>query len=81
MPCALLTAEMSTGSSEDTGGIYIWVKKAFGKRLGFLVIWLQWVYNLVWFPSICGFFAGVIAYVIAPLIGQNANELVANHGI
>lgn len=78
VPCALLTAEMSTGSSEDTGGIYIWVKKAFGKRLGFLVIWLQWVYNLVWFPSICGFFAGVIAYVIAPLIGQNANDLVAN---
>ncbi|ALB01499.1 amino acid transporter [Francisella persica ATCC VR-331] len=78
IPCALLTAEMSTGSSQETGGIYIWVKKAFGKRLGFLVIWLQWVYNLVWFPSICGFFAGVIAYVIAPLIGQDANQLVAN---
>ena len=78
IPCALLTAEMSTGSSQETGGIYIWVKKAFGKRLGFLVIWLQWVYNLVWFPSICGFFAGVIAYVIAPLTGQDANQLVAN---
>lgn len=78
VPCALLTAEMSTGSSQETGGIYIWVKKAFGKRLGFLVIWLQWVYNLVWFPSICGFFAGVIAYVIAPFTGQAANELVAN---
>ncbi|MBK2155577.1 glutamate transporter GadC, partial [Francisella tularensis] len=77
-PCALLTAEMSTGSSQENGGIYIWVKKAFGKRLGFLVIWLQWVYNLVWFPSICGFFAGVIAYVIAPLTGQDANHLVAN---
>ena len=77
IPCALLTAEMSTGSSQETGGVYIWVKKAFGKRLGFLVIWLQWVYNLVWFPSICGFFAGVIAYVIAPT-GQDANQLVAN---
>ncbi|ASG67698.1 amino acid transporter [Francisella halioticida] len=78
IPCALLTAEMSTGSSQETGGVYIWVKKAFGKRLGFLVIWLQWVYNLVWFPSICGFFAGVIAYIIAPFTGQQANELVAN---
>lgn len=78
IPCALLTAEMSTGSANETGGIYIWVKKAFGKRMGFLVIWLQWVYNLVWFPSICGFFAGVIAYVIAPLIGQNASTLVDN---
>ena len=78
LPCALLTAEMSTGSSQETGGIYIWVKKAFGKHLGFLVIWIQWIYNLVWFPSICGFFAGVIAYVIAPLIGQNADQLVSN---
>ena len=78
IPCALLTAEMSTGSVNETGGIYVWAKKAFGKRIGFLVIWLQWVYNLVWFPSICGFFAGIIAYVIAPLVGQNANDLVAN---
>ncbi|KEI35567.1 APC family permease [Allofrancisella frigidaquae] len=78
VPCALLTAEMSTGSAQETGGIYIWVKKAFGKRLGFLVIWLQWVYNLVWFPSICGFFAGVIAYVMAPVLGQNAADLVSN---
>ncbi|AJC49403.1 amino acid permease [Allofrancisella guangzhouensis] len=78
VPCALLTAEMSTGSTQETGGIYIWVKKAFGKRLGFLVIWIQWVYNLVWFPSICGFFAGVIAYVMAPVLGQNAVDLVSN---
>ena len=78
IPCALLTAEMATGSSQEIGGIYIWVKKAFGKKLGFMVIWLQWVYNLVWFPSICGFFAGVIAYVVAPLIGLNANEMVSD---
>ena len=78
IPCALLTAEMSTGSSEETGGIYIWTKKAFGKRFGFIILWLQWVYNLVWFPSICGFFAGVIAYVIAPMLGESANDLVSN---
>jgi amino acid transporter len=78
IPCALLTAEMATGSSEETGGIYIWTKKAFGKKFGFIILWLQWVYNLVWFPSICGFFAGVIAYVIAPLLGQNAGDLVSN---
>ncbi|MDE5009140.1 amino acid transporter, partial [Francisella tularensis subsp. holarctica] len=33
---------------------------------------------LVWFPSICGFFAGVIAYVISHLTVQDANHLVAN---
>ncbi|MDE4976286.1 amino acid transporter, partial [Francisella tularensis subsp. holarctica] len=69
---------MSTGSSPEICCIYIWVKKAFGIRLGFLVIWLQWVYNLFWFPSICGFFAGVIAYVIATMTGQDAYHLVSN---
>ena len=78
VPCALLTAEMATGSSEKNGGVYIWAKKAFGKKFGFLVLWLQWIYNLVWFPSICGFFAGVIAYVIAPSLGHNPSFLVSN---
>ncbi|WP_224728283.1 APC family permease [Cysteiniphilum sp. JM-1] len=75
IPCALLTAEMATGYSKN-GGIYLWTKEAFGAKTGFVILWLQWVYNLVWFPSICGFFAGIIAYIIAPWFGLNPNELV-----
>lgn len=77
IPCALLTAEMATGWPK-TGGIYLWTKHAFGPKFGFNVLWLQWIYNLVWFPSICGFFAGVIAYVIAPMMHQDPNLLVNN---
>ncbi|WP_395947457.1 APC family permease [Caedibacter taeniospiralis] len=77
IPCALLTAEMATGYSKN-GGIYLWTKEAFGAKTGFIILWLQWVYNLVWFPSICGFFAGIIAYIIAPWFGVNPNELVSS---
>lgn len=77
IPCALLTAEMATGHTKN-GGIYLWTKEAFGKKIAFTVLWLQWLYNLVWFPSICGFFAGIIAYIVGPYFGINPNELVMN---
>ncbi len=77
VPCALLTAEMATGHSK-TGGIYLWTKEAFGVKPGFIILWLQWLYNLVWFPSICGFFAGIIAYVIAPAFHTNPTVFVNN---
>ena len=77
LPCALLTAQMATGYAKN-GGIYLWTKEAFGARFGFITLWLQWLYNLVWFPSICGFFAGIIAYVVAPYFAMNPDMLVNN---
>lgn len=70
IPVAFVTAELSTGWPK-TGGIYVWVKEAFGPKLGFLVVWLQWVYNVVWFPSILGLVAGVGAYLLAPELTEN----------
>lgn len=75
IPCTLLTAQMATRYPKN-GGIYLWTKEAFGAKTGFIILWLQWVYNLVWFPSICGFFAGIIAYIIAPWFWVSPNELV-----
>ena len=42
IPSALISAELSTGWPQ-TGGIYVWVREAFGIPIGFLVIWLQWI--------------------------------------
>ena len=50
-PTALVAAELATGWP-NKGGIYVWVREAFGERWGFLVIWLQWIYNVVWYPTI-----------------------------
>ncbi len=70
VPVALVAAELATGWPK-AGGIYIWVREAFGKQWGFLIIWLQWLYNIFWYPTIMSFIAGTIAYLINP---QLANE-------
>lgn len=65
IPVALVTAELATGWPE-LGGIYVWVREAFGGSIGFLTIWLQWIYNVVWYPTILAFIAATIAPLINP---------------
>src|SRR3990167_4177002 len=64
-PVSLISAELATGWPE-TGGVYIWVREAFGKKIGFATIWLQWFYNIVWYPTIMSLIAVTIAYVFDP---------------
>jgi putative glutamate/gamma-aminobutyrate antiporter len=70
IPTILVTAELATGWP-NTGGVYIWVREAFGPRWGFLTIWLQWIYNVVWYPTIFTFIAGILAYLIYPPLVDN----------
>ena len=72
LPCILLTAELATNRPK-TGGAYIWVRDAFGPQYGFLTIWLQWIYNVIWYPTILSFIAVNIAYLFNPdLVHSNA---------
>lgn len=70
IPTILVTAELATGWP-STGGVYVWVREAFGPRWGFLTIWLQWIYNVVWYPTIFAFIAGIVAYLIDPKLVEN----------
>jgi amino acid transporter len=70
IPTILVTAELATGWAQ-AGGVYVWVREAFGLRVGFLTIWLQWIYNVVWYPTIFTFIAGIIAYLIDPTLVEN----------
>lgn len=70
LPTALVSAELASGWAKQ-GGIYIWVKEAFGKKLGFLAIWLQWIENVIWYPTILSFVAGTIGYLIDPALSNN----------
>ena len=70
IPTALVSAELASGWPKQ-GGIYIWVKEAFGKKTGFLAIWLQWIENVIWYPTILSFVAGTIGYLIDPSLAGN----------
>lgn len=62
IPVALITAELAT-TWPKRGGIYIWVREALGTKAGFLVVWLQWVYNLVWYPAILATISLIVAHL------------------
>ncbi len=70
MPCALISAELATGWPKS-GGIYIWVREAFGDLWGFFAIWMQWVHNVTWYPAILGFVATTLGYVFCPSLVDN----------
>lgn len=76
VPAALVSAELAASWTEK-GGICYWVKLAFGDKLAFMAIWLQWIANLVWFPTILSFVAGVIAYLIDPNLVHSKVYLVS----
>ena len=70
IPTALVSAELASGWPKQ-GGVYIWIKEAFGKKVGFLAIWLQWIENVIWYPIMLSFVAGSIGYVISPTLADN----------
>lgn len=76
IPCALVSAELATGWPKS-GGIYIWVREAFGDRWGFFAIWMQWVHNVSWYPAILSFVAATLAYACnTPLLAANKHFIL-----
>ena len=62
VPVSLVSAELATGWPQS-GGVYRWVKEAFGSRWGFTAIWLQWIQNVIWYPTVLSFAAGALSYL------------------
>ncbi len=72
IPAALVGAELGSAFASKGGGVYTWVKEAFNQRMGFAAIFLQWIQNVVWYPTVLGFAAASIAYMIGkPDLAQN----------
>lgn len=74
IPTALISAELT--ANLPAGGIYQWTRLAFGKRAAFCAIWLQWINNIIWFPTMLSFIAGTLAYLIDPNLVQNKYYLI-----
>ena len=71
IPVGLVSAELSTIWPEEESGVYGWVKRAFGKKIAFMTIWLQWINTLVWYPTMLLFLSSTLCYLIAPELSQN----------
>ena len=52
IPTAFVAAELASMFQDKQGGVFRWVGEAFGKRAGFLAIWLQWIESTIWYPTV-----------------------------
>lgn len=69
IPTSFVAAELAAMFQDKQGGVFRWVGEAFGKRMGFLAIWLQWVESTIWYPTVLTFGAVALAF-----IGSNSAE-------
>ena len=76
VPYGLISAELGTTYPEQ-GGIYAWVRDAFGPRWGTRVTWLYWLNTTIWNASIFVLFAGVFAQMFIPGLGLGAKLAIA----
>jgi glutamate:GABA antiporter len=70
IPISLAGAELATGWPEG-GGVYAWVKQAFGEKGGFTALFCEWSNNLVWFPTVLSFIASTFAFALTPSLATS----------
>jgi glutamate:GABA antiporter len=70
VPASLISAELAT-SWPQSGGVYLWVKQAFGQRWGFTAVWLQWFMMTITFVVALSTIAATLAYVFNPALATN----------
>ncbi|NGX37833.1 MAG: Glutamate/gamma-aminobutyrate antiporter [Chlamydiae bacterium] len=70
IPVALVSAELATGWPEK-GGIFSWIREAFGYKWGFAATWFVWISNVVWYPTILAFIGASITYCFSSRLAAN----------
>ncbi len=58
LPVGLVSAELATSHE---GGIFVWVREAFGDRTGFQATWLVFMNSVTLYPSLLSFGAAALA--------------------
>jgi len=70
IPTALISAELATGWP-SAGGVYKWIKLAFGDRAAFVGAWMLWVQMFFGMVMIGSFIAAMIAFIFKPALASN----------
>jgi len=58
LPVGLVSAELATSHE---GGIFVWVREAFGDRLGFQATWFVFMNSVTLYPALLSFGAAALA--------------------
>ena len=76
LPAACVAAELAA-HFEHEGGVFSWVSAALGPKWGVYAIWLQWISNVIWYPTILSFIVATLVYVFVPDLSKNTHFLAA----
>ena len=70
LPLTMATRELAV-LFPKTGGSYLWVQSAFGSHIAFINMWLLWISNMIWYPTIFTFLSSTLASMINPNLQTN----------
>ena len=70
LPLAWVASQLAV-RFPNVGGSYLWVQAAFGETWGCLSIWLQWTYNIIWYPTIFAFITSTMVSLLYPGFENN----------
>jgi len=65
IPFGAISTELGSAYPEQ-GGIYAWVKRAYGQKMASRISWYYWANVAVWIPAIFILFAGVFSQMFFP---------------
>ncbi|WP_067531227.1 amino acid permease [Nocardia crassostreae] len=72
IPAGLVAAELGSMYAAKAGGLYASISGAFGKRVGFAIIFLSWIQVIVFYPTGMSFAAAGVAFAFdRPDLAQN----------
>ncbi|WP_430385434.1 APC family permease [Blastomonas fulva] len=76
IPYGLITSELGSSLPQE-GGIYAWVRRAFGPYWAGRTAWLWWVNVAFWMPSVYILFAGILAQLVFPEMSLPSKMAIA----
>lgn len=72
VPLSLICAELTATYPKNDGGLYEWVKEAYGDKWGFMASWFNWSSRIFWYGSFLTFLAVNISYAVGkPELASN----------
>lgn len=74
LPYGLIVSELGTSYADDEGGLYDWIRRAFGDKWGARISWYYWINFPLWIASLATLFPPILGMVFG--IDIEANLLV-----
>ncbi|WP_057910130.1 APC family permease [Lentilactobacillus parabuchneri] len=75
LPYGLISSELGTAYTGD-GGLYDWVKQAFGSRWGGRLAWVYWINYPIWMASLAVLFSQVAGTIFGLHLSTFASILI-----